>query len=138
MPEFLKAGSCECRSRSGPCVSCRFSWLQCELAGDAFMKKPLLVFAVIALVVGWIVPSSGEQNPGIATGSLAKAAGKESQATPKQTSWQCPKTPWGHPDLQGMWTNFDRTPFERPLAANAAPRRNTGAAGVGPSPDFSQ
>jgi hypothetical protein len=101
------------------------------------MKTPLLVFAVIALVVGWIVPSSGAQNPGIATGSPAKAAGKESQAAPKQTSWQCPKTPWEHPDLQGMWTNFDRTPFERP-DPNAVRRRNPGAAAVGPAPEFSQ
>ncbi len=26
-----------------------------------------------------------------------------------------PRTPWGHPDLQGLWTNTTLTPFERPL-----------------------
>ena len=25
-----------------------------------------------------------------------------------------PKTPWGHPDLQGIWTSSGATPFERP------------------------
>jgi hypothetical protein len=36
--------------------------------------------------------------------------------------WTMPRTPDGHPDLQGVWINFERTPFERPLpgAQNAA------------------
>ena len=28
--------------------------------------------------------------------------------------WVQPKTPWGDPDLQGIWTNTTTTPFERP------------------------
>ncbi|MEX1033574.1 MAG: hypothetical protein WDZ30_09455 [Cellvibrionaceae bacterium] len=28
--------------------------------------------------------------------------------------WQVPKTSFGHPDLQGVWTNATMTPFERP------------------------
>jgi hypothetical protein len=44
------------------------------------------------------------------------------------------RTPDGQPDLQGIWVNFDSTPFEtsapRP-AVNAPP-----AAGVGPAPEF--
>jgi hypothetical protein len=27
-----------------------------------------------------------------------------------------PRTPWGHPDLQGTWTNATTTPLERPAA----------------------
>jgi hypothetical protein len=27
-----------------------------------------------------------------------------------------PRTPWGHPDLQGLWTNSTITPLERPAA----------------------
>jgi hypothetical protein len=29
---------------------------------------------------------------------------------------QSPRTPWGHPDLQGIWTNSTITPLERPAA----------------------
>ena len=25
-----------------------------------------------------------------------------------------PRTPWGHPDLQGLWTNATLTPLQRP------------------------
>ena len=32
----------------------------------------------------------------------------------EDSDWTLPRTPWGHPDLQGMWTNETITPFERP------------------------
>ena len=28
--------------------------------------------------------------------------------------WTAPRTPWGHPDLEGIWTNATLTPFQRP------------------------
>ena len=31
-----------------------------------------------------------------------------------QTRIEVPRTPWGHPDLQGRWTNATLTPLERP------------------------
>ena len=31
-----------------------------------------------------------------------------------QTQHPVPRTPWGHPDLQGRWTNATLTPLERP------------------------
>ena len=31
---------------------------------------------------------------------------------------QTPRTPWGDPDLQGVWTNWDETPFQAPDPAN--------------------
>lgn len=31
-----------------------------------------------------------------------------------QTRTEVPRTPWGHPDLQGRWTNATLTPLERP------------------------
>ena len=29
-------------------------------------------------------------------------------------TWSAPQTPWGHPDLQGTWSNASTTPLERP------------------------
>jgi hypothetical protein len=31
-----------------------------------------------------------------------------------KTAWKTPRTPEGHPDLQGFWSNATRTPVERP------------------------
>ena len=31
-----------------------------------------------------------------------------------QETVSAPRTPWGHPALQGLWTNTTTTPLERP------------------------
>jgi hypothetical protein len=43
--------------------------------------------------------------------SLAAAADAQTSAA---TSRNSPRTPWGHPDLQGQWTNTTTTRLERP------------------------
>ena len=40
---------------------------------------------------------------------------------PKAKNWTAPRTPDGHPDLQGVWTNATITPMERPAAFAAKP-----------------
>jgi hypothetical protein len=49
---------------------------------------------------------------GPAAGQTAAAAG-----TPASGVWQVPRTPWGHPDLQGVWTSDEEygVPLERPV-----------------------
>ena len=37
-----------------------------------------------------------------------------------QGAWKQGRTPDGQPDIQGIWINFDSTPFEAPLAQPAA------------------
>jgi hypothetical protein len=48
------------------------------------------------------------------------------------------RTPDGQPDLQGIWINFDSTPFEAPVAQPAAPAPAGAApaANVGPASEF--
>ena len=36
------------------------------------------------------------------------------QAAAEGGAWSPPLTPWGHPDLQGTWSNASTTPLERP------------------------
>src|SRR5215207_8816002 len=52
---------------------------------------------------------------------------------PAQT-WKQGRTPDGQPDIQGIWLNFDSTPFEAPDPKPAA--RASGEAGTGPAPEF--
>ena len=59
--------------------------------------------ASIALAFGATFVAASAQEP-------APAAIVEDTAK----SWTLPRTPWGHPDLQGVWTNETITPFERP------------------------
>src|ERR1700721_3081330 len=47
-------------------------------------------------------PAAGQATP-----TPTKAAGKIK-------GWTMPRTPDGHPDLQGIWTNATLTPLERP------------------------
>jgi hypothetical protein len=54
---------------------------------------------------GWTVPLA------LAI-SLVPAAGQSRRAVPQK--WEAPRTPYGEPDLQGIWSNATITPLERP------------------------
>lgn len=59
-------------------------------------------------------------------------AGQTAAAAAKASStWTVPRTPDGKPDLQGMWVNFDQTPFEQPLPSNRAVRNGENAPAAG-------
>ena len=47
------------------------------------------------------------------------AATFHAQAPPTKATQPLPRTPWGHPDLQGRWTNATVTPLERPADLGA-------------------
>jgi hypothetical protein len=66
------------------------------------------VLAVAIVVVSLaVVPAMG-QTP--AAGNRAAAAAK-----PAAKPYTPPKTPWGDPDLQGIWNDATSTPLQRPL-----------------------
>jgi hypothetical protein len=50
----------------------------------------------------------------VAAVEAAEQADQAAGATAKAKGWAPPKTAWGDPDLQGVWTNATITPFERP------------------------
>jgi hypothetical protein len=64
--------------------------------------------AALVFTVAWAVPTAGQAPP---AKTVANAAG--STAAPSE-KWRLPRTPWGHPDLQGIWNNGTTTPLERP------------------------
>jgi len=49
----------------------------------------------------------------VAHGQVAPQAAL-SKATSSKQPWAPPRTPDGHPDLQGFWANNNATPLERP------------------------
>src|SRR5580658_2217260 len=49
--------------------------------------------------------------------TLFPAAAQQSPKPPAAKTWTPPKTPWGDPDLQGIWplNHLIATPFQRPV-----------------------
>ena len=45
---------------------------------------------------------------------LAPAGHAQQGSSASDSTWTTPKTPWGHPDLQGVWALQTLTPLERP------------------------
>jgi hypothetical protein len=79
--------------------------------------KFLASATIIAASVLVSVPLFGQSvsdPPSKASASSAATAKPTKKKTPATKSWTLSRTPDGQPDLQGMWVNFDSTPFEKP------------------------
>ena len=63
-----------------------------------------MIHRVLATLFVLVIPMLFAPTP--AAGQGKTAAGE---------AWSPPQTPWGHPDLQGAWTNTTTTPMERPV-----------------------
>ena len=50
----------------------------------------------------------------IVSGLLWVAAANLDGQSGKPSAWTVPRTPWGHPDLEGIWDSKTITPMERP------------------------
>src|SRR5215217_4724686 len=70
-----------------------------------FVAAPLL-----AADVAWTSTAAIAAGQSPAAGARATATAKTAKA------WTTPRTPWGDPDLQGLWPAIDMqgTPYERP------------------------
>jgi hypothetical protein len=99
------------------------------------------IVVVLALAA---VPARAAQGPATAAGGT-----KSTPSTKPTSKWIVPRTPWGDPDLQGLWPSIDMqgTPYERPAelagkavlgdeefktrtAAQSARRRGWGETGI--------
>ena len=63
------------------------------------------------------LPAVGALATALAIASPTVALAQGGKAAPKAKAYSAPKTPWGHPDIQGMWNNATTTPLQRPSDA---------------------
>ena len=57
----------------------------------------------------------------VAFGSMAAIVLAPGVVQGQTASSDLPRTPWGDPDLQGVWSNNGATPLERPTLFATAP-----------------
>ncbi|HEY1307119.1 MAG TPA: hypothetical protein VGF24_26370 [Vicinamibacterales bacterium] len=96
-------------------------------------SRPWVLLVAIALATAMFSVDARAQSASkpAATTAAASAA----------THWTPTRTPDGQPDIQGIWLNFDSTPFEAPVAQPAPPTPQAAAAAaaaanVGPASEF--
>jgi hypothetical protein len=86
-------------------TGCALSRLRFAITGCALLRfAPWLT--VIAILSASAVFAQAPK-PAAQVKPAAKAA-------PVDRAWTPPRTPWGDPDLQGVWNNATSTPLERP------------------------
>lgn len=67
--------------------------------------------SAVSVVVSVSTEVFGQTASAPAAGSAA-AAGAANRAS--DARYSAPRTPWGHPDIQGIWNNVTATPLQRP------------------------
>ena len=74
--------------------------------------------AAVALILVAAVPTAGQSPTTPVQKTTQAPTAKPSSAPPSKTAaaknWTAPRTPWGHPDLQGLYSNSTIVPLERP------------------------
>ena len=70
---------------------------------------------VVAAFAAAVIPTALvlAQTAASAPAKPAKSAAPAKSASPAK-AWSAPKTPWGDPDLQGVWNDATSTPLQRP------------------------
>lgn len=73
-----------------------------------------IVVCTLALAVTGHAQSSGSARSGQAGQPGARPRTAPARPAPTRTAGGVPRTPWGDPDLQGVWDYWTFTPLERP------------------------
>jgi hypothetical protein len=86
------------------------------MRNDSAVRIGLLLVASAIAAVTTTAPVIGQKAQ---TGqSPVGGRGASTVARDKAAAWTLPRTPDGHPDLQGVWNFATATPLERPLLGN--------------------
>ena len=88
------------------------------------LSKPsgALVVVLAVACVAWTSQHSEAQGrgagPSMKPSALRASPAETTAAKAKDPNWKAPRTPWGHPDLEGTWTSDDMRgiPTSRPAA----------------------
>jgi hypothetical protein len=93
-----------------------------ELIEEGQMNRHFLVSSSTSAFLMAVVLSApgfvAAQSSGAAAKTDAKASKTYAKAAENAKPWTMPRTPDGHPDLQGYWTSLSFTPMERPAKYN--------------------
>src|SRR6185436_13160556 len=105
----------------GPCENDR----RVPAMRSGTMKQQMLsLAAVAALGFGCATPADAQGRggpPTMAPSKLRAVPAETTAAKVKDPSWRAPRTPWGHPDLEGVWTSDDM----RSVPMSRAPQYGT-------------
>lgn len=74
-----------------------------------FLNRVGSISAIAAAIVMGSLPAAAQ------SASKARPAAKSSTKTSAAKKWTPPKTPWGDPDLQGIWPGNMGVPMQRPV-----------------------
>jgi len=76
-----------------------------------FSSVVIAAFAAAVIPTAFVLAQTATSTA--AKPAPAKQADPAKAATPTK-AWSAPKTPWGDPDLQGVWNDATSTPLQRP------------------------
>src|SRR5262245_22458924 len=77
-------------------------------------RGTMVVAAAAAVVLAGAAVHGAGQAAGQAPAKPAATTPAKPAGAPATKKWALTRTPWGHPDLQGIWNNGTTTPLERP------------------------
>src|SRR2546423_963739 len=76
-------------------------------------RRVVTIMAAVAMMLGLVflrlVASAQSAGP-----QSAQVSSPDTKSKAASKPWTPPRTPWGHPDLQGVWDYRTITPLERP------------------------
>ena len=78
------------------------------------MRVALSGAMVMAVGLAWMTPVTGQSRTSGTTTGAPPAKVAPAKANTNDRPYVVPRTPWGDPDIQGIWDNGTPTPLERP------------------------